>query len=1416
MRTIVGGASGGSVSSPFVRSIQLLVALGCSVAVSLVVGIAPASAVKVSEAERREAEAHEEHFEYHPYPIEEKTEVCSRNACHEGPRSVVPPGEYLESRIAGFDAIRVHEFGEDDCHNIEREEGCTAYNTERPEASYDYLAPKYRELSQTIFSGNLSEDGDPSINLVFIYAWRPTKRRHRVRRRERFGLANKALKNVSDPCRGDPVDCATGDEVDAQTDLSVPALGVPFALERTYNSQAAARAASAGLFGYGWSSSFSDHLEFDSETNSITVVQENGSTVVFFGQAGSVGELSGPPWSQAKLVYTNEGVYKYTLPDQETLTFNSAGRLLNESERNGNVTTVSYTENESCEGGCHKTLESIQISDPASRKITLTVDAAGQVETATDPMGHTVKYAYEGGNLASVTLPGESSPRWRYKYNSEHEMTEMINGLGGKTTTEYNAADQVSAQTSPLGDTQHFEYEEISSGSAGYAATTIDEEGEEEEASEVIEPWEAEGEWYQPPPESLTTITDSATGAVEKEHFNDENELTSVTRGSGSALATTEEFAYNASDEMTSRKDGNGHKTEYRYDEAGDRTSEKDPDGDTTEWEYDSEHDVTGIKTPDGETTTIERDSHGNAIKVSSPAPGETTQATKYKYASDGELESMTNPLGKEWKYEYDSYGDRKSETDPEANKRTWEYNEDSQDVAEVSPRGNASGAKASEFTTKVERSAQGRPLKITDPLGHTTKYTYDADGNIETMTDGDSNKTTYSYNADNELTKAEEPNKTVTETGYDALGEITSQTDGNKHATKYVRNVLEQVEEVVNPLGKKTLKEYDAAGNLIKLTDPATRTTTYTYDPANRLTEVSYSSGKPATVKYEYSKDGYRTKMTDATGTTTYTYDQLDRLTESESGHKEVIKYEYNLGDEQTKLTYPNKKAVERAYDKDGRLEKVTDWSGDITKFSYNPDSELATTTFPSATKEADTYAYNDADQMTEVKMDKSTEVLASLVYTRDNDGQVKKTTAKKLPGAEVTEATYDVNSRLMKYGGTEYKYDGANNPTTEGSITNSYNEGDELEKGTGVRYTYDELGDRTKATPEKGPATTYGYDQAGNLTSVERPKEGETSEIKDTYAYNGEDLRTSQTISGATSYLAWDTTEELPLILSDSTSSYIYGPGDMPLEQINNTTGTVTYLHHDQAGSTRLLTGSTGKTEGSYSYSPYGTPEHTGTATTPLGYDGEYTSSDTGLIYLRAREYDPATGQFLTRDPLAAISGAPYSYAGDNPLNRSDPTGLLPFGIKLPSWEEAGEAVAGWGDTITFGLTKKIREGIGDENVDTCSGAYQSGGVAGLVTGALIPGEDDAEAGELGVEGVDEGADVGSTPEGRPFTQHYGLETGPERNIPGSVVDQTINENPGVPGRNGTTVYYDPNNDVTVVTGRNGSIVSARRGEP
>jgi len=52
-------------------------------------------------------------------------------------------------------------------------------------------------------------------------------------------------------------------------------------------------------------------------------------------------------------------------------------------------------------------------------------------------------------------------------------------------------------------------------------------------------------------------------------------------------------------------------------------------------------------------------------------------------------------------------------------------------------------------------------------------------------------------------------------------------------------------------------------------------------------------------------------------------------------------------------------------------------------------------------------------------------------------------------------------------------------------------------------------------------------------------------------------------------------------------------------------------------------------------------------------------------GLIYLRARYYDPATGRFLSKDPAGGKLSSPvtqnkYVYAGNNPVNGGDPTGL------------------------------------------------------------------------------------------------------------------------------------------------------------
>jgi RHS repeat-associated protein len=97
---------------------------------------------------------------------------------------------------------------------------------------------------------------------------------------------------------------------------------------------------------------------------------------------------------------------------------------------------------------------------------------------------------------------------------------------------------------------------------------------------------------------------------------------------------------------------------------------------------------------------------------------------------------------------------------------------------------------------------------------------------------------------------------------------------------------------------------------------------------------------------------------------------------------------------------------------------------------------------------------------------------------------------------------------------------------------------------------------------------------------------------------------------------------------------------------------------------GSLRQWTDVGGQVTYAARYAPFGSLLwQQGTAPGPWGFAGEM-QDPTGLIYLRARWYDPATGRFLTRDPFPGLvtlpsTQHPYVYVGNNPVNLTDPTG-------------------------------------------------------------------------------------------------------------------------------------------------------------
>ena len=105
--------------------------------------------------------------------------------------------------------------------------------------------------------------------------------------------------------------------------------------------------------------------------------------------------------------------------------------------------------------------------------------------------------------------------------------------------------------------------------------------------------------------------------------------------------------------------------------------------------------------------------------------------------------------------------------------------------------------------------------------------------------------------------------------------------------------------------------------------------------------------------------------------------------------------------------------------------------------------------------------------------------------------------------------------------------------------------------------------------------------------------------------------------------------------------------------------------YYHYDPLGSVRNVT-STGTTQLTYDYEPYGTIR-TSCGTSPtnlLKFTGEY-NDPTGLYHLRARQYDPVSGRFLTVDPAGQSPGGtaitPYGYVAARPTLMADPSGEI-----------------------------------------------------------------------------------------------------------------------------------------------------------
>jgi RHS repeat-associated protein len=143
-------------------------------------------------------------------------------------------------------------------------------------------------------------------------------------------------------------------------------------------------------------------------------------------------------------------------------------------------------------------------------------------------------------------------------------------------------------------------------------------------------------------------------------------------------------------------------------------------------------------------------------------------------------------------------------------------------------------------------------------------------------------------------------------------------------------------------------------------------------------------------------------------------------------------------------------------------------------------------------------------------------------------------------------------------------------------------------------------------------------------------------------------------------------------------------------------------------------------------------------GVHASPCCFSGQYKDTASGLYYLRARYYDPATQQFLTRDPLLAATEQAYAYAGGSPLNATDPSGLAnkwaddtfadPYQTSFEQLDWAarhgGTGDAGWGDVWravgnVYSTMRRIHDAVlhgGDESCGLAMGGMRGPALKGI----------------------------------------------------------------------------------------------------
>jgi RHS repeat-associated protein len=518
----------------------------------------------------------------------------------------------------------------------------------------------------------------------------------------------------------------------------------------------------------------------------------------------------------------------------------------------------------------------------------------------------------------------------------------------------------------------------------------------------------------------------------------------------------------------------------------------------------------------------------------------------------------------------------------------------------------------------------------------------------------------------------------------YDASGHLTDGYDARGVHTQMTYDGLNRVTQVAysgEPTGQQTptvMYAYDERANT---------TDKFNLGQLTTVSTVSTSYAPSTTLVFDYDKLGRTWKKQQTIGTNG-----------SLSSQTYAIQYAFNLAGQLTSETYPSGRVVSYTMDDAGRSSTVAD--GDRTYLSspvYAGWGGVTSATLGNG--DVESLVYNDRLQLTQLNLMKDSTLLQRYGYaygevtqssgsvdTSKNTGQLARiqgfiggTTSSPTKQWE-QRFSYDSLDRLEtggEYRGdtsalsykSKFSYDRFGNrfrkaaDNTTGSPTTNWVEENQIDPATNrfvnstTGITYDEAGNVT-ADP-KFRSMQYKYDANGRMIWSATTANTQQADA----VYDGMGQRVATQVGGVWRYMVYDVGGRM---IAE------YGGGDV------EGSGGVHYQLSDHQGSVHAVMNENGWIAGRHDYQPFGEELGAGTGqrTIEQGYNAPDTSRQkygmterdeaTGLDHTQWRKYEQNAGRWTSPDPVKGNPGDPQSfnrfgYAGNDPINFADPSGLL-----------------------------------------------------------------------------------------------------------------------------------------------------------